>query len=91
MLPISVKDSLYIVVDYGVNSLSQGKKFVNVDQLKQEIYIIERKLIQKWYLTLEITKKIKILESRSLYIIRTEQLIQNTLPRDISALSRSFL
>lgn len=86
-----MKDSLYIVVDYGVNSLSQGKKFVNVDQLKQEIYIIERKLIQKWYLTLEITKKIKILESRSLYIIRTEQLIQNTLPRDISALSRSFL
>ena len=86
-----MKDSLYIAVDYGVNSLSQGKKFVNVDQLKQEIYIIERKLIQKWYLTLEITKKIKILESRSLYIIRTEQLIQNTLPRDISALSRSFL
>lgn len=86
-----MKDSLYIVVDYGVNSLSQGKKFVNVDQLKQEIYIIERKLIQKWYLTLEITKKIKILESRSLYIIRTEQLIQNTLPSDISALSRSFL
>ena len=86
-----MKDSLYIVVDYGVNSLSQGKKFVNVDQLKQEIYLIERKLIQKWYLTLEITKKIKILESRSLYIIRTEQLIQNTLPSDISALSRSFL
>ena len=86
-----MKDSLYIVVDYGVNSLSQGKKFVNIDQLKQEIYIIERKLIQKWYLTLEITKKIKILESRSLYIIRTEQLIQNTLPSDISALSRSFL
>ena len=86
-----MKDSLYIAVDYGVNSLSQGKKFVNVDQLKQEIYIIERKLIQKWYLTLEITKKIKILESRSLYIIRTEQLIQNTLPSDISALSRSFL